>query len=146
MTPKAFIEKMRPGADECEDTEGIPAAFTIAQGALESAWGSSGLCVQANNIFGVKADKSWKGRIYTKSTKEFLNGKWVMIAALWRAYDTWAECLLDHAKFFKVNKRYAKALETNDPEEFARRVAAAGYATDPKYADKLISVMKKYVL
>ena len=146
MSPDDFIEKMRPGADECEATDGIPAAFTIAQGALESAWGSSGLCIQANNIFGVKADKSWKGRIYTKSTREYLNGQWVMIAALWRAYDTWAECMLDHAEFFKDNPRYSKALETNDPEEFARRVAAAGYATDPRYADKLISVMRAHDL
>ena len=146
MSPDDFIEKMRPGADECETSEGIPAAFTIAQGALESAWGASKLCVEANNIFGVKANKGWKGKTYTKNTKEFLNGQWVIVPALWRAYDTWAECLLDHAEFFKVNPRYAKALETSDPEEFARRVAAAGYATDPKYADKLISIMRKYVL
>ena len=146
MIPKMFIEKIKPGADQCEKAEGIPSAFTIAQAALESAWGSSGLSLRANNLFGVKADKAWTGKVVAINTREFLRGVWVTVPALWRSYDSWAECLIDHAHFFKVNPRYAEALKTTDPEKFARAVAKAGYATDPKYADKLISVMHSHNL
>jgi flagellum-specific peptidoglycan hydrolase FlgJ len=142
MTKTDFLTQLTPAALECEVSAGIPHAFTLAQGALESDWGSSELATKGFNLFGVKADASWHGATLVLPTKERLSGKDVTVVAKWRKYATWQECMLDHAKFFHTNPRYKHALETTDPIEFARRIAAAGYATDPKYADKLIAIMK----
>jgi flagellum-specific peptidoglycan hydrolase FlgJ len=100
------------------------------------------LATKGFNLFGVKADASWHGATLILPTKEHLSGKDVTVMAKWRKYSSWGECMLDHAKFFHVNPRYKHALETTDPIEFARRIAATGYATDPNYADNLIAVMK----
>lgn len=147
MTPIDFIAAIRPGADCCEIEKGIPSGFSVAQAALESAWGSSGLAAKAKNLFGVKADKSWSGSTITMMTSEHIKGQWIRVPAVWRRYETWEECILDHADFFHVNPRYAKALQyPNDPIRFSEEVAAAGYATDPEYADKLIRIIRAHKL
>ena len=147
MSPIEFIAKLRPGADQCESEKGIPASFTIAQAALESSWGGSALSTVAANLFGVKADKSWKGKTLSMNTREYLHNEWLTVPAVWRVYADWAECLLDHAEFFKVNPRYAKALQfAHDGKLFARAISLAGYATDPLYGDKLISIINKHSL
>lgn len=146
MTPTEFIEKIRPGADQCEAEKGIPAEFTVAQGALESGWGKSFLTVKSNNLFGIKADKSWTGPTHSMMTTEYVKGVPVRVMARWRAYDTWADCLLDHADFFHVNPRYAAALKfPHDPYRFTEEIAKAGYATDPSYCTKIVQIMKAYL-
>jgi flagellar rod assembly protein/muramidase FlgJ len=142
VTKVDFLTQLTPAALECEKAAGIPHAFTLAQGALESAWGSSALATKGFNLFGVKADASWRGATLLLQTNEHLSGKDVTVVAKWRKYANWGECMLDHAKFFHNNPRYAQALKTTDPIEFALRVSESGYATDPNYADKLIAVMK----
>ena len=62
--------------------------------------------------------------------------------ARWRSYPTWADCFADRVKFFKRNKRYAKCFTETTGPDWCRAVAAAGYATDPKYADLLLSIIK----
>jgi flagellar protein FlgJ len=142
MTPIQFITKIHPGADQCEIERGIPSGFTVAQASLESAWGSSKLTEKANNLFGIKADRGWKGPTVTMMTREYINGEWVSVPAVWRSYETWADCLLDHANFFHGNPRYAKALEfPHDSAKFAVEIAAAGYATDERYAEKIINII-----
>jgi flagellum-specific peptidoglycan hydrolase FlgJ len=141
VTKTDFLTQLTPAALECEKAAGIPHVFTLAQGALESAWGSSVLATKGFNLFGVKADASWHGATLVLPTKEHLSGKDVTVVAKWRKYANWGECMLDHAKFFHVNPRYKHALETTDPIEFARRVAAAGYATDPNYAQLIITII-----
>jgi flagellar protein FlgJ len=79
-------------------------------------------------------------------TTEYVNGQAVRVLAKWRSYDTWADCLLDHANFFHVNQRYAEALKyPHDPFRFTEEISRSGYATDPRYADKIIGVIKKYL-
>jgi len=149
MKPDAFIALIAAGAQESTRATKVPASFTIAQGALESAWGESGLAKAAMNLFGVKADKSWSGATVTIPTREFVKatGQWITVPALWRKYSSWSECLTDHAKFFIVNKRYAPAFQhTDNAEQFALAVAAAGYATDPQYAAKVIAVIRSHNL
>lgn len=63
MTPVEFFAALTPAAQQLNKTTGIPASFTLAQAALESAWGESGLAKRANNLFGVKADRSWTGDV-----------------------------------------------------------------------------------
>lgn len=143
----AFISELRPGATQCEIAYGVPAGFTIAQAVLESSWGTSKLSIDANNLFGIKADKSWGGNTTVMDTEEHINGKDVVVRAYWRKYSNWAQCLLDRGKFFHVNPRYAAALAyPHDARKFAFEIAKAGYATDPHYYDKLIATMESHDL
>lgn len=142
MRPEAFLDMLVGPARECQRLTGIPASFTLAQAALESAWGASKLAHSGCNLFGVKADKSWKGPVTVIPTREFINDKPVMESAKWRCYRDWAECLADRAEFFRKNKRYAACFKETTGEGWARAVAAAGYATDPEYAAKLVGVIR----
>lgn len=138
MAPDDFIEQILLGARTCQRTTGIPASFTIAQAALESSWGNR---APGNNLFGIKADPSWKGPTVPINTHEVLNGQRVAITANFRAYASLGDSLVDHAKFFLDNRRYRPCFLEKTGEGWARAVAKAGYATDPGYADKLISIM-----
>lgn len=147
MKPNDFIALIATGAQESMRATKVPASFTIAQGALESSWGESDLAKKACNLFGVKADKAWTGPTLSMDTGEFINGKRVVVPAVWRKYTNWADCLTDHARFFIVNKRYAPAFQhTDSAEQFALAIAAAGYATDPQYAAKVIAVIRSHNL
>lgn len=141
MTPQLFLDQLLPAAQECNRVHGIPASFTLAQAALESRWGDSMLAKKACNLFGVKADKSWRGPIFNLRTGEVLDKKTVIVDAAWRKYDTWLDCMNDRAKFFRDNRRYNACWQQKTGEGWARAVHAAGYATDPDYSTKLIAVM-----
>lgn len=139
MSPADFLDQLLLGARTCQRTSGIPVSFTLAQAALESAWGTR---APGNNLFGMKADPAWKGSTVDVATHEVIAGKSVAITAKFRAYSTWADCLADHARFYLDNPRYAPAFRETTGEGWARAVAKAGYATDPAYADKLIAIIR----
>jgi flagellar rod assembly protein/muramidase FlgJ len=139
MLPPDFIKKILPGAQACQRATGVPASITIAQAALESGWGERAL---GNNLFGIKADASWKGATVSFPTTEYIKGKRVSMTLKFRAYPDWAGSLKDHAEFFLSNPRYRTCFAEKTGEAWARAVAKAGYATDPKYADTLIAVMR----
>lgn len=141
MTPSEFIDQLAPAARACHLATGIPASFTLVQAALESSWGRSDLAVKARNIFSVKADRSWTGPILWMNSAEFVKGKRIMLPAKWRVYDSWQACLDDRVAFFRRNPRYAHCFDQKTGEGWARAVQAAGYATDPNYADKLIAMI-----
>lgn len=125
---------------------GVPASITIAQAALESAWGESGLARNGNNLFGIKADSLWRGQTLTLNTKEFIKGQWVVVPALWRKYPSWQASIDDHTAFLKHNPRYKACFLCTTAPAFARALMKAGYATDPEYANKLIAVMDRHQL
>lgn len=146
MAPNSFIAIIAPDARASMAVTKIPSSFCIAEASLESGWGESMLTKQARNFFGVKADASWKGDILTMNTREFLNNEWVVVPAKWRKYATYLECLADHAAFLMTNPRYKPAFMCADGESFCQAVGKAGYATDPNYSGKLISIIRKYNL
>lgn len=146
MTPDDFIDLLAPAAVRCWGKYRVPASFTIAQGALESGWGGSGLFHRAYNMFGVKADKSWTGATITMTTREFIDGQWHDTKAVFRAYDGIEDCIIDHCQFLVGNHRYTNAFRFTDGRDFARQIAMAGYATDPDYAVKLISLINTHRL
>jgi flagellar rod assembly protein/muramidase FlgJ len=146
MDPASFIDQISKAAQDAQEKTGVPASFTIAEAALESGWGASRLAVEANNFFGVKADESWAGDTVTMDTREFLNGTWVMVPARWRKYADFDACLVDHGAFLKSNPRYASCFSAPNSEGFAWAIQQAGYATDPGYANKLISIMRAHNL
>lgn len=138
MKPQEFLDKIVPAAQACHRTSGIPASFTIAQAALESAWGEK---APGCNLFGIKADRSWFGPVTVFVTHEVIKGQRIEMSDRFRAYRTWGECLADRAEFFRRNPRYAACFKEATGAGWARAVAAAGYATDPNYAKTLIAVM-----
>lgn len=146
MKPADFIAALAPAARASMLKTKIPASFVIAEGALESAWGASQLAAQALNLFGVKADAAWHGDVLTMQTREFMHGQWAMVPARWRKYANWQGCIDDHADFFRQNPRYTKCFLETTGEGWAHAVAAAGYATDPAYADKIIAVIRGHSL
>ncbi|WP_028100467.1 glycoside hydrolase family 73 protein [Pseudoduganella violaceinigra] len=139
MAPNEFIAELLPAAQACHRSSGIPASFTLAQAALESSWGAR---APGFNLFGIKPGPGWKGATVLVDTHEYVKGARVQVTCAFRAYDGWLHCVQDHAAFFKLNSRYRKCFLETSGEGWARAAAAAGYATDPAYADKLIAIMR----
>jgi flagellar protein FlgJ len=143
MTPADFIAAIGPAAKASALTTKIPASFTVAQAALESAWGAH---CPGFNLFGIKADPSWKGPVTSQVTHEVVNGKTIEITANFRAYPDWLGSINDHAQFLLTNPRYKPAFAYTTGALFAQAVAAAGYATDPQYAAKITSIIRAHGL
>ncbi|MGF6963033.1 flagellum-specific peptidoglycan hydrolase FlgJ [Paraburkholderia sp. WC7.3g] len=143
MTPQDFIAAISPAAKTSALTTKIPASFTVAQAALESAWGAHCPCF---NLFGIKADPSWKGPVTSQITHEVVNGKTVTITANFRAYPDWLASINDHAQFLLTNPRYRPAFAYTTGALFAQAVQAAGYATDPLYSAKIASIIRAHNL
>ena len=142
-----FLKKIIPLAQKDMQKTGILASLTIAQAIVESGWGLSGLTVKANALFGIKATKSWKGKIYSCKTKECYDGKnLVEITDAFRAYNSWEESVADHSALFLSLPRYANLINCTDYKTACRNVQADGYATAPNYAQTLISVIETYKL
>lgn len=136
-----FITEHKDIAKKIEKEFNIPWEFILTQAWLESAWWTSGLAINYNNLFGIKANKWWKSVLLW--TSEEINGKMVRKKEPFRVYDNIEESFRDHAKFLIENPRYKNAFQySNDPANFAIQVAKAWYATDSKYASKLTSTMK----
>lgn len=140
-----FVNKMRDAVQVASAETGIPAKLIMSQAALESGWGKREILMDdgstSHNLFGIKATGSWKGGVATITTSEFVNGKMVKMKQPFRAYDSYADSLTDYARLISTSPRYESVLRASTAEEAARRVQDAGYATDPNYADKLISIM-----
>ncbi|MCY9658104.1 glucosaminidase domain-containing protein [Paenibacillus chondroitinus] len=138
MKNQEFINKIAPAAVEDMINTSVLASITIAQAALESAWGQS---APGNNLFGIKGSGT------TQTTKEFINGEWVTIKAGFRSYQNWLGSIADHSKFLLENPRYRNAgffdqCCARDYAGAANALQAAGYATDPQYAVKLIGIIE----
>jgi len=146
VIPAEFIMRLSSPAMESQRKSGVPASITIAQAALESAWGESGLAKAGNNLFGIKADSRWRGETLTLNTREFIKGQWLVVPAKWRKYASWQASIDDHAAFLKGNPRYQPCFLCQTTEAFARALLKAGYATDPSYADKLLGLIAQHKL
>lgn len=139
LSPAEFSKLFGPVARESMKRTGVPASVTLAQAALETGWGGSSIG-DAKNLFGIKGTGP-AGTIRVP-TKEFRNGRMVTEYANFRKYHTWAQSIEDHGKLLQ-NARYSPAMKyKNNPDQFAREIHKAGYATDPNYSSKLIGIMK----
>ncbi len=141
-----FIDNLLPHAKITSETTGIPPHFMLAQAALESGWGKHEIRRADNspsyNLFGIKAGASWKGDTVEKVTTEYVNGAPQKVIEKFRAYNSYAEGFNDYARLLSDNPRYAKVLNSTDATSFAHGLQRAGYATDPRYAEKLIRILK----
>lgn len=147
-TLTAFTEKLGAQAEAVSVATGIPARFMLAQAALESGWGRREIKhpdgSSSHNVFGIKADRQWKGKTAEVMTTEYVNGVPEKRLQRFRAYDSYAEAFSDYASMLTRSPRYAQVIASaDDATTFARGLQKAGYATDPGYADKLIGVIRR---
>lgn len=135
-----YVLTYYPIAVEQMERHNIPASITLAQGLLESGAGKSKLSRTSNNHFGIKADKSWKG----KRTSSMDNGR----LCYFRKYESVRDSYEDHSKFLVNRQRYAFLfkLDRDDYEGWAKGLKKAGYAEDKAYPSKLISLIERYEL
>lgn len=145
---QGFVARMRGHAEEAARALGVPAHFIVGQAALETGWGKHEIKgadgTNSRNLFGIKAGPNWKGKTVDVLTTEYINGVPQKIVDKFRAYDSYAESFRDYARLIGQNARYARAANAGaDVNLFARGLAAGGYATDPRYAEKLTRVIEQ---
>lgn len=141
---------MAGAAQAASAATGIPARFIVGQAALESGWGKREIRGRdgssSYNVFGIKATKNWTGRTVSAVTTEYVGGQPRRVVAQFRAYDSYEHAMTDYATMLKSNPRYAGVVNASTtPESFANGMQRAGYATDPHYAKKLISILRQIV-
>lgn len=146
-SPQEFVDELWPHAQQVGEELGVDPKMILAQAALESGWGKAVMRAadgsHSHNLFGIKADRSWEGRSIATSTLEYENGAPVRTRAAFRAYDSYADSFRDYVQFLKANPRYTQALRNADnPERYIAGLQKAGYATDPHYARKVMSIYK----
>lgn len=136
---EAYIEKYADLAVASQKEYHIPASITLAQGLLESAAGESRLAQKCNNHFGIKCGDSWYGK--TMHQDDDARGE------CFRCYNNVKSSFDDHAKFLQ-RQRYSFLFDyaITDYKSWAKGLRQAGYATDPKYPDKLIKIIEDYEL
>ncbi len=135
-----YIERYKAIAVAHMERYGIPASITMAQGILESDAGNSKLSKESNNHFGIKCKKNWKGdRVYHDDDAK---------GECFRAYPSVEASYNDHAEFLDSSPRYDSlfAYPSNDYRSWARGLKAAGYATAPDYAERLVTIIERYKL
>ena len=139
LTSVQYIERYKAIAIQEMNQYGIPASITLAQGLFESGSGNGELARVANNHFGIKTSSSWQGKVYYKDDDNRNDS--------FRVYDTPEDSFRDHSLFLQ-KKNYSKLfeLDKNDYKGWAYGLKKAGYATNPKYPQLLIGIIKKYNL
>lgn len=149
LSRQEFVEKLAPHAKELQQGYGVLPSIILGQAILESNWGQSQLASEYKNLFGIKA--SGNQPKISLETKEYMNEQWITIQGDFKVYSTWEESLDDHTMLFANGTNwnpqlYAGVLTATDYKQAAQALQTAGYATDPDYANKIISVIETYNL
>ncbi|PCK14776.1 alkaline phosphatase [Bacillus pumilus] len=145
MAAADFIKKLAPGAQKVYKKYNVLASLVIAQGCLESGFGSSGLSQQANNLFGIKG--TYNGKYVLMWTNEQdKKGNVTRVQAKFRKYPSYAESLADLGSLYTRLSRYNAVVGEKDYQKATAAVSKAGYATDINYATKLNSIIFTYNL
>jgi len=143
-----FVATMLPMAEQAAKRIGIDPRYLVAQAALETGWGKSVMRQadgsSSHNLFGIKATGNWQGAEARAITSEFRDGQFVKETAAFRSYDSYQDSFHDLVSLLQNNSRYKDAVSAADnPEQFAKELQKAGYATDPDYARKIISIARQ---
>lgn len=144
-SPESFIAKITPYAEKAAKRLGLDPQVLVAQAALETGWGKHVLSndkgQSSHNLFNIKTGNNWTGDSVEKRSLEVLGGKNVMESSKFRVYSSIEQSFDDYVNFLKGGERYQQALmSTGDAKTYIQALQDAGYATDPKYAKKVIGV------
>lgn len=144
MTKNEFLETVSKLVVEENNKRGDPlfSSVVIAQAICESNWGQSKIMMKANAIFGIKANSSWKGKVYNAKTQECYDGRiYTNITACFRAYNNLQESIADYFDLITKAERYRKACVANSPLECITSIKNGGYATSPTYINTIMSII-----
>jgi len=144
-SPQEFVRKLLPAARQAAKALGLDPMAMIAQAALETGWGQRMIKTAKGdnsfNLFGIKAQSNWQGESAVVDTLEFRQGIAQKEQARFRSYTSPEQSLQDYASFISGSSRYQQALQVaTEPAAYFSELQAAGYATDPEYANKIMAV------
>jgi len=146
-SPAEFISTMMPMAEKAAKRLGVEPRYLVAQAALETGWGKSMIKhkdgTNSHNLFGIKAT-NWSGESAAARTTEYVNGQPVKQVEGFRAYDSFEHSFDDFVSLLQKSDRYQTAVSAGgDSERFVHELQKAGYATDPKYAQKVSQIARR---
>ena len=145
--PAGFVADLWPEAQAAAARLDVSPGLLIAQAALETGWGRHTMKFDdgrnAFNLFGIKAGPDWSGPSLQRASLEFVDGALISRVSRFRAYASPADSLADYVDFIRRSPRYADALQAGGNDRaYIEAIHRAGYATDPDYADKVISILR----
>lgn len=146
-SPDAFVSTLWPLATRAASRLGVAPEVLLAQAALETGWGrkiaQDATGRSSHNLFNIKADSRWQGERIAVPTLEYRDGVAVRERAFFRAYDSFESSFTDYADFITTNGRYQDALKVaSNSDAYSHELARAGYATDPRYAEKIMTILR----
>ena len=150
-TPQDFVDALWPIAQKIGAEMGVEPKAIISQAALETGWGKyiihQGSGQNSHNLFGIKADKRWDGDVAKVSTLEYRGGIAAKEVAPFRVYNSYEHSLRDYGKFVSESDRYQNAVKNGQSiQGYSEGLQNGGYATDPKYAEKIQRIAGGQVL
>jgi flagellar protein FlgJ len=141
----AFVSRLNEPAQKAALSSGVPAELILAQAALETDWGRRQITTpngaDSHNLFGIKAGSQWQGATTQVMTTEYAEGEAQKQVERFRVYPTDEAAFNDYARLIRTRPGYAAVRNATDAPQAAIALQQGGYATDPRYAQKLISVM-----
>jgi len=147
---QVFMSQLRSHAEQAANELGVDANVLLAQAALETGWGQSVIKnpqgESSFNLFNIKADSSWRGNQTHVSTLEYDGGVARKQMAGFRSYASYKDSFDDYVDFIKSNPRYSEAVKNaGNAAQYVRELQKAGYATDPRYAEKIMSIYNSQI-
>ena len=144
MTPTEFLTKAAAAARAAQH---IFPEYAACEAALESAWGSSTLAREANNLFGQKQSHPPRGNSFALDTREFLSGEWVTVPAQWMIFVDWEASFAERMAVLRGSQmmfpHYRAALLAQTGDQFIEQVSQS-WSTDPERAQKVLSVFRDH--
>ncbi len=145
---QVFLRELYPHAQQAAEKLGVRPEVLLAQAALETGWGRhvmpSANGNSSHNLFGIKAGQDWQGQRVAVSSLEYEGGVARKQISAFRAYDSYAESFADYADFIQSRARYQTALQqAGNDRAYVKGLQQAGYATDPRYAEKIMSILQR---
>lgn len=142
---QAFVSRLSEPVQKVARSSGVPAELILAQAALETDWGRRQITTangaDSHNLFGIKAGGQWQGATTQVMTTEYAEGEAQKQVESFRVYPTYEAAFNDYARLIRTRPGYAAVRNAADAPQAAIALQQGGYATDPRYAEKLISVM-----
>ncbi|WP_445765764.1 flagellar assembly peptidoglycan hydrolase FlgJ [Rheinheimera sp.] len=150
-SPTDFVKSLLPAAQQTAKALGLDPLALVAQAALETGWGQrmikTAKGTNSFNLFGIKANNGWQGDTAVVDTLEYRGGVAKKEQARFRAYQSPQQSLQDYVAFIQQNPRYQDAVKASgDTKAYFEQLQAAGYATDPAYAEKIMAVYQSPAL
>jgi peptidoglycan hydrolase FlgJ len=150
-----FVRKMWSHAEQAQRATGVRAEFVVGQAALESGWGAREIRHadgrSAHNLFGIKAGAGWSGPVAEVTTTEYVGGVARKQVEKFRAYGSYAEAFTDWSRLMAGKARYGDVLKQGGAQEamsvqgYAQSMQRSGYATDPRYGEKLEQTIQRTI-